>query len=89
MAWRLGSVVMTAVAATMLLGCSVHLPKTSQVAFDYSDYTYYDRGYAPSPSSAEGGYTVREDAAVDSSVAAGRVDSVAAAMSDDQRVTNR
>jgi hypothetical protein len=52
MAWRLGSVVMAAVAASMLVGCSVHLPKTAQVALDYSDHDFYDRSFAASSSAS-------------------------------------
>jgi hypothetical protein len=52
MAWRLGSMVMAAVAASMLVGCSVHLPKTAQVALDYSDADFYDRSFATSASAS-------------------------------------
>jgi len=70
-----------AMAASMLTGCSVHLPATQRASFDYSDYAYYDRSHAPSPSSS-----LPDLASVDKAVVQGRLD---AAGSDEQRVAGR
>lgn len=81
---RLGSVIMAVVAvmaSSMLTGCAVHLAPSTQAAFDYSDYTYYDQGHAPSPSAS-----LVNSAVVESAVAQGRID---AAVSDEGRVAGR
>lgn len=63
------------VASSMLMGCALQLPKTNQVTFDYSDYAYYDRGYAVSPSVAQAAESTTVEAAqADANVAEGRVD---------------
>jgi hypothetical protein len=39
-----------AMMAASLLGCSVHIQAPiKEVAYDFSDRDFYDRGYAPSP----------------------------------------
>lgn len=81
---HLGSVMMAVVAAaaaSMLTGCAVQIGPTTQVAYDYSDYDYYDRSHAESPSAAR-----MDSAAIERAVLQGRMD---AAASDEGRVAGR
>ena len=53
------------IAALFSIGCSIHAQAPiREVAYDYSDYAFYDRSYAPSPNyaAAYDGYYVADPA---------------------------